>query len=682
MGIKDFWEVVREQDHIIPLAQLAEEHFRTHGRRLRIAVDEADWRFNNLTQAQVYTIREKSNEPVFRGIEKTMFHRICRWLTMNVQLLFVFDGPSRPWKRGKQGGNRVDYEKLKDLKEVLRHLRVPYHEAPGEAEAECARLQQLGVVDAVFSQDSDTMMFGSSLLIRDDRVAKGSASTDRSKENTKKSGKTVRIIRAEDIQCVHKFDREGLVLFAMLCGGNYDTKGLPGCGKATAIRAVKAGLGRGLCRCRTQQECRLWSLELGTFLRREIPSDFPKIKTLEKYLRPNISSDERLRNLRCLEKGWDQPINELELLKITGMNFNIWGKSYMNKVEPILLTRSLVLAAAESSAVQGNPHAIRLVKQRAKKDVTQTPLLERKLTFSPFALTSLRRSDFEGERLGYWDGAKDIPFDPEHRVECEIPYYLLEQGLSADVLNPPTPSPKKTTGKRKRQVDVREDGRGCLSPSKASLHVRPYSATPTSGTTCQLLTHGNGRGRDAALCTPSKPSRSTNLRIPPLTTNSVPRPSYYPTTSLSTSSSSVLQATDDSDCDIFEELDFLLGLPSTSRASRQTGSRQWAPSATVDPTNSDGFRELVSATKRRRIDDGSVLNVTPGGVANAGTHATQRNTLVDSSPASCSRKTQDSRGCETGSYTKSPVTRHCTKKWYAFQASDSRWQAVQRCSFC
>ena len=122
-----------------------------------------------------------------------MFYRICRLLTFNVQLLFVFDGPSRPWKRGGRGGGKINYEERRLLKELLTYFRIPHHEAPGEAEAECARLQQLGVVDAVFSQDSDSLMFGTAVLIRDDRVAKEKGNNDRSKENTKKSGTSVRV---------------------------------------------------------------------------------------------------------------------------------------------------------------------------------------------------------------------------------------------------------------------------------------------------------------------------------------------------------------------------------------------------------------------------------------------------------------------------------------------------------
>lgn len=58
MGITALWDVIKDEDRSVPIAQLAEDHFKEHGRPLRIAVDEADWRYNNLTTQQVYMIRE------------------------------------------------------------------------------------------------------------------------------------------------------------------------------------------------------------------------------------------------------------------------------------------------------------------------------------------------------------------------------------------------------------------------------------------------------------------------------------------------------------------------------------------------------------------------------------------------------------------------------------------------
>ena len=38
--------------------------------------------------------------------------------------------------------------------------------APGEAEAELAYLNQIGVIDAVWTDDVDTLVFGATLVIR------------------------------------------------------------------------------------------------------------------------------------------------------------------------------------------------------------------------------------------------------------------------------------------------------------------------------------------------------------------------------------------------------------------------------------------------------------------------------------------------------------------------------------
>jgi Holliday junction resolvase YEN1 len=54
------WDTIRDFEKSTPIAQFAEEHFKRHGRPLRIAVDEPDWRFNNVTRQQVFVIREST----------------------------------------------------------------------------------------------------------------------------------------------------------------------------------------------------------------------------------------------------------------------------------------------------------------------------------------------------------------------------------------------------------------------------------------------------------------------------------------------------------------------------------------------------------------------------------------------------------------------------------------------
>jgi Holliday junction resolvase YEN1 len=59
------WDTIRDYEQSIPIAQFAEEHFERHGRPLRIAIDEPDWRFNNVTRQQVYAIRESTYMNIF-----------------------------------------------------------------------------------------------------------------------------------------------------------------------------------------------------------------------------------------------------------------------------------------------------------------------------------------------------------------------------------------------------------------------------------------------------------------------------------------------------------------------------------------------------------------------------------------------------------------------------------------
>ncbi|KAJ4355603.1 uncharacterized protein N0V89_003623 [Didymosphaeria variabile] len=409
MGIIGLWDVIKNEDHSVPTAQLAEDHFKRHGRPLRIAVDEPDWRFNNLTSQQVNKIRE-----------------------------------GKPWKRGKRGQGTINKEERRLLEELLDYFRIPHHEAPGEAEAECARLQQLDVVDAVWSQDSDTLMFGCNVLVRYDRVSKDKLNNNRSKENTKKSATSVRVVYGHDIREKHNFDREGLVLFVMLCGGDYD-KGLRNCGSVMATAAVRAGLGTSLCQCRTRADCALWRNKLFDFFltqrgarpRPELDPAFPDINTLDKYYRPKVSADDQLQNLRGLRNGWNVAINELKLLELTSSRFNIRGRFYMNWVGPVLLTKSLV--ARDPTSPKEHLHQIKLTKRRTQ---SQPPPLLRSLAFSPFGLTKLQQKDVE----------------PEHTVNADIPTYLLQRLLPSSVLDPPL-KPKRIPGKRKRQAEEDAESR-------------------------------------------------------------------------------------------------------------------------------------------------------------------------------------------------------------------------------
>ncbi|KAK3394073.1 PIN domain-like protein [Podospora didyma] len=162
MGILHFWDVIKEGEKT-ELAKWSAKHFEQLGRPLRIAVDAAIWQFRDVNDAKAKAIHP--GMPGSHPVERAIMHRLFRLRKMNIEVVFVFDGPNRGVKRGAMAKNEPA-QQIQLLKMLLQNLCVPTCDAPGEAEAQCARMQQLGLVDAGWSEDSDVFMFGCTQLVR------------------------------------------------------------------------------------------------------------------------------------------------------------------------------------------------------------------------------------------------------------------------------------------------------------------------------------------------------------------------------------------------------------------------------------------------------------------------------------------------------------------------------------
>lgn len=144
-------------------------------------------------------------------------------------------------------------------------------------------------------------------------------------------------------------DREGMILAALLSGGDYSPDGLPGFGIKVACEAARAGYGKSLCRLKTAdktgfQEWReklahdLKTNEHKHFQRKhpglKIPSDWPNLEVLRYYthpvvsplsvmdtVRPKLDSPglvklEYLREFAREEFGWDFRIGALKFIRV------------------------------------------------------------------------------------------------------------------------------------------------------------------------------------------------------------------------------------------------------------------------------------------------------------------------------------------------------------------------------
>jgi DNA excision repair protein ERCC-5 len=105
---------------------------------------------------------------------------------------------------------------------MLRLFGIPYITAPMEAEAQCAALVSLRLVEGIITDDSDVFLFGGQ------RVYK----------NMFNQSKTVECFFLTDLEREFGLDRNTLIRLAYLLGSDY-VEGLPGVGPVLAMEILK-----------------------------------------------------------------------------------------------------------------------------------------------------------------------------------------------------------------------------------------------------------------------------------------------------------------------------------------------------------------------------------------------------------------------------------------------------------
>ncbi|BHF83370.1 nucleotide-excision repair, DNA incision, 3'-to lesion [Sparganum proliferum] len=197
-------------------------------------------------------------------------------------------------------------EVIAEAQRLLLLFGLPFIVSPEEAEAQCCRLQQLGLVDVVASDDSDVWLFGARLVLRHlFGTPRGSFTASYS---------------VEDIHRRLGLDRAQLLRIALLCGSDYTT-GVPKIGPVKAMEILAEFAGKSselpsgciseltvkrhvssviepLINFRTtvmnaEQMPSLSSKSSPSKFRWRcisLPNDFPNATVVEAYLSPNVDS--------------------------------------------------------------------------------------------------------------------------------------------------------------------------------------------------------------------------------------------------------------------------------------------------------------------------------------------------------------------------------------------------------
>ncbi|MCK8518917.1 flap endonuclease-1 [Methanoculleus sp. 7T] len=216
-------------------------------------------------------IRQPDGTPLMNGAGRITSHlsgilfRTVNFLEKGIKPVFVFDGKppefkqetidqrrevrnraNEAWKAALREGDmeeaykqasasaRIDAYTIESSHELLDLLGIPWVQAPSEGEAQAAHMVREGTVTYAVSQDYDSLLFGSPVLVRNLTVS----------GRRKTRGRTVtvnpeRIVLSSLLDCLG-VTREQLVEIGILVGTDFNP-GVRGVGGKTALKIVKNG---------------------------------------------------------------------------------------------------------------------------------------------------------------------------------------------------------------------------------------------------------------------------------------------------------------------------------------------------------------------------------------------------------------------------------------------------------
>ncbi|KAI8052052.1 hypothetical protein BDF22DRAFT_633996 [Syncephalis plumigaleata] len=183
--------------------------------------------------------------------------------------------------------NQVSNAMIQETMELLQLFGIPYVVAPTEAEAQCATLVQLNLVDGVITDDSDIFLFGGTCVYR----------------HVFQTHRHVECYLTKDIERELFLNRDRLIQLAYLLGSDY-TYGISGIGRVTAMEIISEWQGPdGLSAFRDwfteaeQDKHTASEIEMENTIRRRlrklchkitIPQDFPDPRVAKAYQYPVI----------------------------------------------------------------------------------------------------------------------------------------------------------------------------------------------------------------------------------------------------------------------------------------------------------------------------------------------------------------------------------------------------------
>lgn len=195
-----------------------------------------------------------------------LFYRNINLMELGIKLVYVFDGKPPDLKmeeierrsaqrreakdqylKALQAGEMTQARKfaeastvlrrdmVADAKRLLEAMGIPYVDAPSEGEAQASVMAAEGSVNAVASQDHDSIIFGAPVLVRNVTIS--------GKRRLPSKGIMINVvperITLKSVLDATGLSREQLVDFAILLGTDFNPDGFEGVGPVRALKYLK-----------------------------------------------------------------------------------------------------------------------------------------------------------------------------------------------------------------------------------------------------------------------------------------------------------------------------------------------------------------------------------------------------------------------------------------------------------
>ena len=273
-----------------------------------------------------------------------LFYRNMNLILQGIKLIYVFDGEAPALKgktheirklakdqakekykqavkdediesMGKYSRSEVylDEQKINESKELLEAMGIAIVQAPGEGEAQASLLAQNSDIYAVASQDYDCLMFKAPKLIQNLSLSR------KRKTATGYVDIQPQLIELQAVLKELEINQEQLICVGIICGTDYNPKGIKGLGPKKSLKIVKE--------YKTKEKIFQALTEDEKFEKYEI--DFDYLPIYEEIINPNITKDvkiefptinedkikEILLKYEFSEKRIDSQLDKLEDLK-------------------------------------------------------------------------------------------------------------------------------------------------------------------------------------------------------------------------------------------------------------------------------------------------------------------------------------------------------------------------------